>query len=107
MSQPRRKNSAVSKRQDSRRFSTSNQNVTVVREGTLQKKGKGFAGWQSRWFSAAGHYLRYWNNKEESERDEKLLAAIDLRQVGVEDSDSEGKFKLLPWEEKDGAYHAI
>jgi hypothetical protein len=71
-----------------------------VREGTLQKKGQ--LRWQSRWFSAAGHYLRYWESQEAASSDEKLLAAIDVDLIDIDDPNKEGEFKLRAWEEVDG-----
>jgi hypothetical protein len=71
-----------------------------VREGTLQKKGK--LRWQSRWFSAAGHYIRYWDTQEEAGDDAKLLAAIDVNQIDIDDPNEEGVFKLRSWEEING-----
>jgi hypothetical protein len=51
-----------------------------TKQGFLQKKGKMLAGWQQRWFEAAGHYLRYYKD----DRKDSMLAAIDLRAVCIE-----------------------
>ncbi|CAM9462822.1 unnamed protein product, partial [Hapterophycus canaliculatus] len=50
---------------------------TIESTGYLQKKAK-TGKWQKRWFETNAHYLTYYKSKKM----EKLLAALNLPQVG-------------------------
>ena len=99
---PPQRPSAVTKRKEGR-FRTSvtalpsqNGDNSLDHEGYLQKKGSGLIGWQKRYFTASGHYLKYFSSQADAEKNKTPLAAIDLRMVEIsEEAEDADQFEVI------------
>ena len=53
---------------------------SVIKEGYLEKQSSGLVKkWQSRYFELSGHYLKYYEKKEEIKSDETIKGVVDAR----------------------------
>jgi hypothetical protein len=65
-------------------------------EGMLSKQASNMGGsWQSRWFVASGHYLKYYQNEKVSGQRDYCLCAYDLSLCDVEAEAGSKTFKLV------------
>jgi hypothetical protein len=80
-------------------------------EGYLLKKGDNVLNpWQSRWFAARGHYLKYYKNLGAAHDPKNIMAAIDLLLVDVQSAKGRTfhlKLKGVPDIKWYGTYHGI
>ena len=54
----------------------------VIKEGYLNKQASGLIKkWQTRYFVLAGHYLKYYEKKEETKSDETIKGVVDVRTI--------------------------
>ena len=71
-------------------------------EGYLLKKGDNkFNPWQSRWFAARGHYLKYYKNFGDASDKGRCLAAIDLKLAIIKEGSMNSKTFTLQIPGKD------
>jgi hypothetical protein len=63
------------------------QNQATIHSGFLEKKGSGMAKqWQSRFFELSGHYLKYYDKKEQTDTVKGAIDLRDLREVSSTES---------------------
>ena len=65
--------------------------MSLLHSGYLEKQSGGamLKKWQSRYFELAGHYLKYYKNKE-TKSDDGLKGTIDVRDISEVTTEGKG-----------------